>query len=339
MRILKYSILFLVCVATVWYCSVRHNTYQVISGKVFGTFYTIKIRGGNESLLLQRKIKDELAKVNAEMSVFEMSSEISEINRQPAEKWVDLSPEMTLLLKNAYHIYKISNGSFDPTTARLIDIWGFGTKGSIQKIPDDEDIKEILKTTGFNRIQFSSDFKRLRKSNGDITLNLSAIAKGYGVDCLVTLLKNSGYKDFVVEVGGEVFASGERSETVDGWNIGIATPANEGNENSFVVKLKDYAAATSGDYRNFFYIGDKQYSHTINPQTGYPVENNLASVTVFHKSCMLADGLATAIMSMGEKKARDFIRNNNLATVMFVRDENKNITPIVSEAAAKLGVK
>ncbi len=311
----------------------------MISGQVFGTFYNIKIRAGNENRLLQREVKEELAKVNAEMSVFEMSSEISEINRQPAEKWIDLSPEMSKLLKNAYQIYKMSDGAFDPTTARLIDLWGFGTKGSIQKLPDEEDIREILKTTGFNKIQFSHDFKRLRKSHAETTLNLSAIAKGYGVDRLAALLKQSGYSDFVVEVGGEVVASGAKSDTLDGWNIGIATPTNEGNENSFVVTLKDYAVATSGDYRNFFYIDDKQYSHTINPRTGYPIEHNLVSVTVFHKECMMADGLATAIMAMGDEKAKNFISKNGLATVMFVKDENKNIKPIISEAAQKLGIR
>ena len=339
MRILKYFILFSVCAATVWYCAAQKSDYQVVNGQVFGTFYNIKVRAKHENRLLQREVKEELAKVNAEMSVFEMSSEISEINRQPAGKWIDLSPEMSLLLKNAYEIYKISGGAFDPTTARLIDLWGFGTKGSIQKLPDEGDIKEILKTTGFNKIQFSNDFRRLRKKYDETTLNLSAIAKGYGVDRLAALLKKSGYKDFVVEVGGEVVASGAKSDVINGWNIGIATPTNEGNDNSFVVTLKDYAVATSGDYRNFFYIDDKQYSHTINPQTGYPVEHNLVSVTVFHKNCMTADGLATAIMAMGEEKAKSFVVKHGLATIMFIKDENKNVVPVISEAAQKLGIK
>lgn len=339
MRILKYLILFSVCAVTVWYCAAQKNEFQVVSGQVFGTFYNIKVKAGHENRLLQREVKEELAKVNAEMSVFEMSSEISEINRQPAGKWIDLSPEMSLLLKNAYEIYTMSNGAFDPTTARLIDLWGFGTKGAIQKLPSEEEIKEILKTTGFNKIQFSNNFKRLRKKYDETTLNLSAIAKGYGVDRLSALLKKSGYNNYVVEVGGEVVASGAKSDAVNGWNIGIATPTNEGNENSFVVTLKDYAVATSGDYRNFFFIDDKQYSHTINPLTGYPVEHNLVSVTVFHKNCMMADGLATAIIAMGEEKAKGFIAQNNLAAVMFVKDEDKNIVPIISDAAQKLGIK
>ncbi len=339
MRILKYLILFLVCVATIWYCSRQKSGYQVINGRTFGTFYTIKVRAEHENRLLQRDVKEELEKINAEMSVFEMSSEISEINREPAGKWIDLSPAMSKLLKKANKIYTMSDGAFDPTTAKLVDIWGFGTEGSIQKLPNEDDIKEILKTTGFNKLQFSPDFKQMRKLYNGTTLNLSAIAKGYGVDRLASLLKKEGYNDFVIEVGGEVVAHGSRADDADGWNIGIAKPADDGNENSFVVKLKDYAVATSGDYRNFFSINGKQYSHTIDPKTGYPVENNLAAVTVFYKNCMMADGLATAIMSMGEKKAANFIRNNNLAAIMFVRDEKQHITPVISDAAKKLDIK
>ena len=134
-------------------------------------------------------------------------------------------------------------------------------------------------------------------------------------------------------------AKGKKSDARNRWNIGVADPKDNGESNAFVVTLKDYAAATSGDYRNFFYIGDKKYSHTINPKTGYPVENALLSVTVFDKSCMNADGLATAIMSMGEKKAIDFIKDKNLAAVLFVRDEKGDIYPIISAKASKMGIK
>lgn len=336
MRILKYFSIFLFLAAAVWYLSGYKKTYQVISGKTFGTYYTIKIKSSKENNLLQKAVKEEFAAINSEMSVFDINSEISEINRTPAGQWTDLSEPMQKLLKNAYQIYQNSDGAFDPTTGRLVDLWGFGTTGGIQKIPDEEDIKKTLATTGFDKIRFNGDFSRLRKQYAETTLNLSAIAKGYSVDRIAELLKAQGYNDFVIEIGGEVVASGQRADTVKGWNVAIADPSGEEGKNMAVVTLKDYAVATSGDYHNFFYINDKKYSHTINPQTGYPVDNSLISVTVFHKSCMTADGLATAIMSMGEKKAGDFIRRNRLAVVMFVKDENGKISPIISPAAEKI---
>lgn len=336
MRILKYFSFFLFLAAVVWYLSGYKKTYQIVSGRTFGTYYTIKIKSSKENNLLQKAVKEEFAAINSEMSVFDINSEISEINRAPAGQWIALSAPMQKLLKNAYKIYLDSNGAFDPTTGRLVDLWGFGTAGGIQKIPSEEDIKKTLATTGFNKIRFNSDYSRLRKQYDETTLDLSAIAKGYSVDRIAEILREQGYKDFVIEVGGEVVASGQRAETAKGWNIAIADPSGEEGKNLAVVTLKDYAVATSGDYQNFFYINDKKYSHTINPQTGYPVDNSLISVTVFHKSCMTADGLATAIMSMGEKKADNFIRGNKLAVIMFVKDEDGKISPIVSSEAQKL---
>ena len=174
------------------------------------------------------------------------------------------------------------------------------------------------------------------KTNPETYTNLSALAKGYAVDRIAKLLSNMGYTDYVVEIGGEVKAAGNRVEDGEGWNIAVVEPNTETNKNAYVVALKDYAVATSGDYRNFFYYNDKRYSHTISPKDGYPVEHNLASVTVFNSSCMHADALATAIMAMGEKKGLAFANNNNLAAVLFVREGDNQFKALISKKAEKL---
>ncbi|MBQ8784936.1 MAG: FAD:protein FMN transferase [Alphaproteobacteria bacterium] len=336
MRILKFFALFIFLTAVVWFFIGPKKTYHIVTGKIFGTYYTVKIRNSDENKLLQKSINDELSKINARMSVFDLTSEISEINKAEANQWIELSEDMQFLLKNSYKIYQMSNGAFDPTTGKLIDLWGFGTTGKIKKIPNEEDIANMLKTTGFDKIQFNKDYSQLKKQDKDIMINLSAIAKGYGVDRLAKLLKSLGYTDFIIEVGGEVVASGNKSKEIKGWNVGVVKPSETTNENAFIVTLKDYAVATSGDYRNFFYIGEEKYSHTIDPKTGYPAKNNLLSVTVFHESCMIADGLATAIMSMGEEKGLNFANNNKLAVIMFVKTEDNQIKNIVSQKAQKL---
>ena len=336
MRILKFFALFIFLTAIVCFFIGPKKTYQVVTGKIFGTYYTVKIRNSDENKLLQKSINDELSKINARMSVFDLTSEISEINKTDANQWIDLSEDMQYLLKNSYKIYKMSNGAFDPTTGKLIDLWGFGTTGKIKKIPSEEDIANMLKTTGFDKIQFNKDYTQLKKQDKDVMINLSAIAKGYGVDRVAQLLKSQGYNDFIIEVGGEVVASGNKSKEIKGWNVGVVKPSETATENAFVVTLKDFAVATSGDYRNFFYVGEEKYSHTIDPKTGYPAKNNLLSVTVFHESCMTADGLATAIMSMGEEKGLKFANNNNLAVIMFVKTEDDKIKNIVSQKAKKL---
>jgi len=335
MRILKYISIFLAISLGILYFLRNPLSYQTMTGQTMGTYYSIKVRNAKENQMLHNAIKASLAKVNQQMSVFDKDSEISAINNAPANEWIELSPEMRIVLKNAYDIYKKSGGHFDPTVGKLVDLWGFGTSRP-KRTPTEEELKAALKVTGFNKIHFSPDFKKLKKDHQDITINLSAIAKGYGVDQIAALLRESRYQDFVVEIGGEVYASGQKSDEVPGWNIGIIKPVNNYNENAYVITLKDMAVATSGDYRNFIYVDDKKFSHTISPQNGRPVESNLISVTVFDKSAMVADGLSTAMMAKGDKKAIDFANRNNLAVIMFMHGEDNTVKTWVSNRAKKL---
>ena len=335
MRILKYFFIFFIASALIVYLWQKRTPYQIITGQTMGTYYSIKIRTEQENKKLYKKIQNELSEINLEMSVFDLNSEISSINGEPEDTWIPLSEPMQNVLKTAHKIYKQSNGAFDPTVGKLIDLWGFGTSRQ-KKIPTDEEIKNLLEISGFDKVTFNNDYSELKKSNSEVMINLSAIAKGYGVDRIAELLKENGYNDFVIEIGGEVRTSGQKSEDVDGWNIGIIKPANNYTENAYIVTLKDLSVATSGDYRNFFYIDNEKFSHTISPQTGYPVKSNLMSVTVFDKSCMTADGLATAMMVMGETKALNFANRNNIAAIFFIRDEDGNPVSVLSKKAKSL---
>lgn len=335
MRIFKYISIFFIVAGGIFYLWRDPNPYQVMTGQTMGTYYNIKVKTKHENKMLQKNIKEELEAINTEMSVFDNDSEISKINKEVSGKWIELSEPVQAVLKTAYTVYNQSNGAFDPTVGRLVDLWGFGTIRP-KKAPSDEEIKSILDITGFNKIRFSADFSKLKKDNDDIMLNLSAIAKGYGVDRIAKLLEKQGYTDFIIEIGGEVRAAGKKSEEINGWKVGIVKPTGDYTENAYVVTLKDHAVATSGDYRNFVYMNDKKFSHTISPKTGYPVEHNLVSVTVFHKNCMTADALTTAMMAMGEKSALDFANRYNLSTILFVRNEDNSVKAIVSEKAKKL---
>jgi len=141
------------------------------------------------------------------------------------------------------------------------------------------------------------------------------------------------------EFNGEGGAAGRKSEDVDGWNVGIVKPEGHYTENAYVLTVKNHAVATSGDYRNFYYDGGRKFSHTISPQTGYPVENGLASVTVFHDDCMTADALATALTAMGEKEALAFAEENGLAVILFVRDGSGIVPQFSSETKKMTGEK
>ncbi len=326
---IKYLGLFITCI--IFCSSCLENKYQVIKGSTMGTYYNIKIKTTKHNKELKALIDNELVIINQQMSIFDKNSEISKINQSPANVWIDLSPKMQEVLKSSHIAYKQSNGAFDPTIGKLVEAWGFGTNKPT-KAPSKKEIDDILKVSGFDKIEFFDDFTKLKKRHKDIYINLSAIAKGQGVDTISNMLKNMGYKNFVVEIGGEVYAHGTKSKKINGWKIGIVDPSNDYASNSYIITLKNHAIATSGNYINIRSFDNKKYAHTISTTTGMPIKTNIIGVSVISKTCIDADKYATAIMAMEEAAAMDFIKQNKLAVIMFVKKQNK-IKTIITEKA------
>ena len=330
-KILKILLIIVLLSSSIYYIIHRETPFYIMTGNTMNTYYRITIRNSRNDTLLHNAVKKELQQINTEMSVFEKMSDISQFNQNDSTGWIEIPENLSHVLKAAYQVYMQTNGYFDPSVGAIIDLWGFGTNKTIKE-PSKEEIKAALKNVGLNKIVFSADFRKAKKGNADIYINLSAIAKGYAVDRIAKLLQNHQYENFLVDIGGEVRALGNRSENAQGWNVGIARPSMDNvNEYEYVVRLKNLSVATSGDYRNYYYIDGKKYSHTMDPKTGYPVEHDLASVTVFADECMYADALATGIMSMGEKRGLEFANNNKLPIVMFVRVNETEFQTIVSD--------
>lgn len=303
-----------------------------------GTYYNVKIKTDSENNFLGSEIKDLLDDIVLRYSVFDSNSELSKINRDVSGDWIDLSGDMSNVMKKAHNIYKQTDGAFDPTVGKLVDLWGFGAS-KVSAVPTEEVVKEVLEYTGFNKVKFYQDYTGLKKTNPNIYINLSAIAKGYGVDKVYELLEAKGYENFIVEIGGEVRAKGVKSSDVDGWLIGVLKPIKDKNENAFVVTLKDNAVATSGDYRNFYNVNGETFSHTIDSKTGYPVKNDVSSVTVFDKTCVDADAYATAMTVMGSKKALKFANTKKIAALIFVRNADDTFEVLISDKASKILMK
>ena len=338
MRLFKYISIFTVILLAALYFISKPQPYQIYSGKIFGTYYNIKTRLCIKNNEIEEKIKHILEDVNMQMSVFEKESELNKINRLPAGTELPLSPEMSMVLRTADEIYELSAGSFDPTVAPLIDLWGFGIRKNA-KFPNEKQIKQALHHVGYKKLNFSSDFKTIWKNDSAIRLNLSAIAKGYAVDRVADFLSRNGCRNFVVEIGGEVRAAGERAAGSGGWNIGIRNPSEENN--LLALHLTDKAVATSGDYQNYFIKDGIRYAHTISPQTGYPLDDRLTSATVIDESAMRADALATAIMALGYPAGIKFADSNHIPAIFFTRNDEKNegkrtIKMIFSQSAKKI---
>ena len=249
---------------------------------------------------LQEAIDRRLDEVNQQLSTWLENSEISRFNRfGEVGAEFPISDDFLTVMETAAEVHALSGGAWDGTVSPLVILWGFGPGGPALSPPSEERIAQALGEVGFDKVEIKPA-GALVKHHASVTVDLSSIAKGYGVDAVAGVLRGEGLADFLVEIGGEVFAAGHRRDGHP-WRVGINRPdpgAGPG-EVYKVVPLGDQALATSGDYRSYVLEDDRRRSHVIDPRTGQPVTNGVVSATVLAPSCMMADGLATSVMVMG----------------------------------------
>ncbi|MGD2029914.1 MAG: FAD:protein FMN transferase [Desulfobacterales bacterium] len=280
------------------------------SDKTMGTTYHITVVTGffNNTTALKDKIDKRLDEINKSMSTYRKDSEISRFNalKQVGKKFY-ISNDFFNVMTAAKHIYKLAGGAWDATVAPLVNLWGFGNSKNKRRIPTQSEINTILTDIGFNNIEMSANHY-IVKSKAFISLDFASIAKGYAVDQVAALIRTNHINNFLVEIGGEVFAAGLRR---DGkyWKIGINRPKQNApfDEVYKVVVLQDKGFATSGDYRNYFEYQGKRFSHILDPRNGYPIDNGVVSVSIVADTCTFADGLATAVMVLGHKKGLELV--------------------------------
>jgi thiamine biosynthesis lipoprotein len=225
------------------------------------------------------------------------------------------------MLKQSVEIYQQTDGYFDPGIGRLIDLWGFGASGGRTEAPTREEIEQAFENSSIRYLLMKDG--RVKKTR-NIHINLSAIAKGYAVDEVARLIKMSGIKNFLVEIGGEVVASGNNRG--DDWVVGVERPDNKA---PIPIALKDASIATSGNYRNYFIWEGKKYMHIFNPLTGLPANNNLSSVSVVHPQSAMSDAYATAMMAMGSMKAIELANKLKLTVLLItIKEDNNQIIKI-----------
>jgi thiamine biosynthesis lipoprotein len=283
-----------------------------LAGRTMGTTYnvTVATRAPAPPEGLQASIDRRLDEVNRQLSTWIEDSEISRFNSsvQVGEEF-PVSDDFLRVMAAAAEVFALSDGAWDGTVGPLVDLWGFGPKGPALATPPPERVTAALAQVGFEKIEIRPG-GALVKRDPAVTLDLSSIAKGYGVDAVADVLRSHGFGDFLVEIGGEVFASGSRRDGGP-WRVGINQPDPGADPQQVykVVPLTDRALATSGDYRSYVVESGVRRSHVIDPRTGQPVANGVVSASVLAPTCMLADGLATAVMVMGAEAGLDLIES------------------------------
>lgn len=276
------------------------QTFQ-LSGNTMGTSYNITVVEKTiEPMLISAVLED----IENTMSTYRTNSELMRLNAAPLNTWINVSQSLYEVLQLSETIHQLSNGAFDPTLGSLINLWGFGPdKINFGSAPNTNEIRAQLENVGYQHLLLAEDRLAVLKRKM-INLDLSAIAKGYAVDKLTSLFEARDITNYLVEIGGEISASGVNPQG-DLWRIAIETPETNATirEPIRTIKITDKSVASSGDYRNFYEVDGSFFSHTIDPRNGYPITHNLSSVTVIAETTALADALATAFNVIGLDQA------------------------------------
>ncbi len=303
-----------------------------------GTSYSVvitRLPENSSEQAIREGIESLLEEVNQQMSTYRPDSELSQINQSEARVWLDVSPELFDIIRQAILISQQTNAAFDITVGPLVNLWGFGpAEGLPTGRPTDEAVESARALVGYQHIELDLINRRLRKPFRGLYIDLSAIAKGHGVDVIANYLDTLGIRDYLVEIGGELRGKGI-SPRGDSWRVAVERPESGQRQVYKVLNVSNIAIATSGDYRNYYEYDGTRYSHTIDPRTGMPVVHALASVTVLSREAAIADAWATALMVLGERAGYELAEEKGLAAY-FLYKKGDEFLPLETTAFKRL---
>lgn len=319
--------------------AVGQRAYAGVTGETMGTTYSIKYYTSNKSqttVLIKKSVDELLQNINRQMSTYDPESELSLFNSTDSTDWFDVSHSTAQVVAKALETAELSEGKFDPTVGPLVKLWNFGPDREKFEVPHDDVIESHLNRIGYQKMKVRFDPPALKKSDPEIYLDLSAIAKGYAVDQVSELLIDLGLKSYLVEIGGEMRCVGGKP---DGklWTLAIEKPTEGMRDYQKVFEASDCAIATSGNYRNYYIEKGKRFSHTIDPVTGRPVEHQLASATVLANNCTVADAYATTLMVLGPEDGYNWAIQNQVAALFLVFDDGKIFETATPEFDRQVG--
>ncbi|WP_046757267.1 FAD:protein FMN transferase [Kordia jejudonensis] len=304
----------------------KDSIMRANSGYALGTTYNIQYEVFNEKDDYQDKIENVFHEVNLSISAYLPTSDISRINR--GEKDVVIDEYFKTVYNFSREVFEKTDGFFDPSVGALVNAWGFGPEKPINNLTK-EQVDSIMKFTGFDKVSLTSEGK-IVKEHPSITFDFNALGKGYAIDLIGKMFDENGVKNYIIEVGGEILTRGKNTKKVKKWTVAIDSPIQDEDERKYIelIALENRAMATSGNYRKFRIdpeTGD-YYVHILNAKTGYPMKNNVLSVSVIAENCMKADAYATAFMVMPYEKTKDLLSKlTDVDAYIVSRDQYGNI--------------
>jgi thiamine biosynthesis lipoprotein len=278
--------------------------FEQLSGRTMGTTWVVKLFA---SACVNRQeihhgIQRKLDRLDAQMSTWKQTSALSLFNAAPFQTWCVLPEEVLTVLECAIRIGRETDGAFDPTVGALVNRWGFGAAARSAAVPSESELADLRACVSWREISLDVPQRAVLQPGG-LSLDLSSIAKGFSVDHIAEYLDALEIDSYLVEIGGELRGRGIKTDGTPWW-VGLESPptGNRAHSNpceNWIVALHHFSIATSGNYRRCFQEAGMSYSHIIDPRSGCPTQNDVASVTVLHTSCMQADAYSTALMVLG----------------------------------------
>lgn len=298
---------------------------------LLGTVVEITVIGDRSSAQhAMKRAFDEIKRIDDLMNVYNENSEITRINRSAGKSAVIVSPDTLNVIEQSLKFAELTGGALDITVGPLMELWGF--RGGKKKVPSYKELSEKLPLVDYKKVVVDKAHSSVKAVSPGMQIDVGAIAVGYAVDRAVGVLKEEGIKSALVNAGGEIYALGSPPGK-HAWRIGIQHPRRRG-ELLGILRLKDKAVSTSGDYENFFQVNGRRYCHIMNPKTGKPVEG-IMSVTVIADGATEADALSTALFPLGAKGGMKLVEEHEGLDCIIVTGEKEEDMNIIVSSGIK----
>jgi len=321
----------------------RERHVSEFRGLTMGGTFSVKIVTPKDELEtpslqdVDRVLRSSLDRIEGLMSTWDPDSELSRFNRSTSLEPFTVAPETFAVFKWSLDVGSVTGGALDVTVAPLVDAWGFGPSGPRKTLPTNDEIERLRQAVGLDRVELNSTAMTVRKTRPDVQCDLSSVVPGYAADRISEELRDRGFTDFLVDVGGEVLARGH-NEAGAPWQVAIERPELHGDSIQRVVALSDLAITTAGDYRKYREVNGQRIAHILDPRTGRPLTHRLASVTVIDALAVRADAFDTALMVLGTDEGIALATKLNLAALFIERTSDgfvERTTPRFEAITAK----
>lgn len=294
------------------------DALERISGPTMGSSYTVqyvRTANGPAPQVVRQEVEQVLAMIDQRFSTYRGDSLVATFNRLPANSCQAMPAEVLELVRVGEQLSQQSAGAFDLTVEPLLDLWGFGPQSRAEKVPDTQALDSVRQRVGHGHLRIVGE--QLCK-DAPVELDFNSLAAGFAVDLLVERLKALGVADLLVEVTGELKALGHKADG-SAWKVALELPREDRQIARQIVPLEGFGVSTSGDYRHYFEENGRRYSHTFDARLGAPVRHDLAAVTVFDRSTLMADGYSTVLLILGPQAGWDFALRHGIAAVFVTR--------------------